>query len=196
MEKYSKLLYGLAEKQIYSSALEEYTEAGSDFINDWLRFGSRSKDTAILSADEEAAELLSDYDKMHDFNGYAFRVAEYPRGVYGQAVQEGDIVADKGFMSASALPVNCVGWKEGWTRQFSKTRGDQIIVIFDKNVPKKIAGTGFLIDHILVKPRTPLNVVSITPADDLKGNPVLIVSVSRAKSARRIKDIFTGKVII
>ncbi|WP_413726474.1 dermonecrotic toxin domain-containing protein [Sodalis sp. RH16] len=196
MEKYSKLLYGLAEKQIYSSALEEYTEAGSDFINDWLRFGTRSKDTAILSADEEAAELLSDYDKMHDFNGYAFRVAEYPRGVYGQAVQEGDIVADKGFMSASALPVNCVGWKEGWTRQFSKTRGDQIIVIFDKNVPKKIAGTGFLIDHILVKPRTPLNVVSITPADDLKGNPVLIVSVSRAKSARRIKDIFTGKVII
>ncbi|XBS69421.1 DUF6543 domain-containing protein [Acerihabitans sp. KWT182] len=194
-ERYLKLLQDLAEKQIFSSALEEYTESGSDLINNWLRFGIKPTNAAVLSADEEAAELLSDYEKMHDFDGYAFRAVEYPAGIYGQSVQTGDIVMDKGFMSASALPVNCIGWKESWTRQFSKIRGDRIIVIFDKDVPKKIAGTGFLIDHILIKPRTPLKVVSITPADDLKGKPVYIVCVNRARNAASVKDIFTGKTL-
>ncbi len=193
IEKYSNLLCSLAEKQINSPALEEYTESGSDFINDWLRFGTRSINEETLHADEEAAELLSDYENMHDFDSYAFRTVEYPAGVYGQSVREGDIVIDKGFMSASALPGNCIGWKESWTKQFSKTKGDQIIIIFDKNVPKKIAGTGFLIDHILIKPMTALKVVSITPADDIKGNPVYIVGVSRAQSAPSAKDIFTGR---
>ncbi len=193
IERYSNVLCDLAKNQVSSSVLEEYTEAGNDVINNWLRFGIDSSYSGSSSANEEVTLLLQDYEKLNDYNSYAFRSVEYPAGIYGRQIVEGDVIADKGFMSASALAGNSIGWKDSWSRNIVETKGEHIIMVFDKNIPKKNAGTGFLVDHILIKPRTPLKVVSIMIATDTKGIPVRIVCVNKSMGSRLLKDIYSGK---
>ena len=188
------LLTSLAKMQVSSQAVEDYTEAGSDLINNWLRFGVREPQTDIASLEYEVRSLLEDYEKLHDFEQYAYRSVTTPAGVYGRNILIGDTVMDKGFMSASALPINSIEWKNSWTKNISPA-GDQVIMVFDKNVPKKVAGSGFLVDHILLKPRTRLKVVSIMPAVDTRGAPVRIVCVNRDRGRRPVKDIFSGAVL-
>ncbi|NDL63484.1 dermonecrotic toxin domain-containing protein [Acerihabitans arboris] len=190
--RYGDMLIGMAHKAVYSPVIEEFTEAGSDFINNWLRFGDDDIDVVSARASEEAQKMLAEYALLNDWGPFAYRSAIYPTGVYGGLIKEGDVIIDRGFMSASAIPINSIEWLNNWTRNIARIKGDRVIMIFDKSVPKKIASNDFLTDHVLVKPGTPLKVLSIYAARDAKGDGVFVVGVSRGTGAEGVKDIFTG----
>ncbi len=191
-EQISSQLMELARQQVASAVIDEYTEAGSDVINDWLRFGRDALTNEIPTARDEAQNMLAAAGRLKDFGGYAYRSVECPRAVYANAIKEGDMIMDRGFMSASAIPINCLKWRSGWTRNTSKVTGASVIMVFDASVPKKIASTSFLVDHILIQPRTALRVMSMTSAVDNKGERVTIVCVSKGWIGGVIKDIFSG----
>ncbi|TKI06863.1 dermonecrotic toxin domain-containing protein [Martelella alba] len=183
----------LAKKQVHSPALEDYTEAGSDAINNWLRFDAVRHDPAYADAGVEARLLLRDFDKLYNYDGYAYRSANFPAGVYGKKIVTGDVVLDKGFMSASALPGNSIEWKDQWSKTIARSANDQVIFVIDRHVPKKVAGTGFLVDHLLLKPGTALKIVEIMAAEDRHGMPVKVICVASGVEHRLAKDIFSGE---
>lgn len=191
-ERYTDVLADMARKAVSSPSIEEYTQADSDFINSWLRDDIDAVDGQHLSAREEAAHMLTEYQNLNDYDGLAYRAVIFPEGVYRGIIQEGDVVADRGFMSASALSINSFDWLNSWTKNTVKIKGDMAIMILDKNVPKKIASTDFLVDHILVKPGTALRVYKIRQAVQKKYGPILLVGVGRGSDYSGLKDIFTG----
>lgn len=190
--EYTDVLSEMVKKAGNVQVIEEFTEAGSDFINNWLRFGIDDVDAGGVRASDAAADMLAEYAQLDEFDKPAYRSATYPAGVYNQKIKAGDSVADRGFMSASALPTNSVEWLNNWTRNVARISGDRVIMIFDKSVRKKIASSDFLIDHLLVQPGTPLKVESIRTVQNIAGENVCLVGVSQGSGADGLKDIYSG----
>lgn len=193
MNHYTEILAALARRQVQSAVVEDFSEAGSDFINDWLRFGIDGVNEASVRASAEARRMLRDYQGLEDYNQPVYRSVYCPPGVYGDLVKEGDIVMDKGFMSASALPVNSIAWRESWSKHRAGSPADEaVMLIVDSNAPKKVASTHLLIDHIIIPPDTRLIVQSITPILDFAGRQVTIVCLSLGEKKGVVKDLYSG----
>ncbi len=195
MEKYTPMLKELALHQIGLPAIEAYSEAGSDFVNRWLRFGIDSVNEMSVKASAEARAMLLEYSNLKDFTHPVYRAVYCPPGVYGGLIKEGDVIMDQGFMSASALPLNSLEWKTGWSKGVSHPRDVPVIFIIDSQVGKKIASTHLLLDHIIIRPRTPCKVESISSVLDAKGQQVSVVCLSQGEDGEGVKDIYSGAMV-
>lgn len=175
--------------------LAEYIEGGSGLykiINDHLREISSSEEGERLSD-----ELKDAYSKLNFYNAPAYRSVVVPVGTYGEKIKINDVVMDKGFMSASALPGNSIDWLEKWTSQEHRYGIEKIILVFDETTSKKMAAGGMLPDHILIAPNTPVKVKEIHV---INGRPERdVITLIRLKSSEHpfrhpIKDIFSGDI--
>ncbi|TCV96575.1 hypothetical protein EDC52_10415 [Biostraticola tofi] len=187
-----ELLCELAANQIDSPDIDEFNAAGSDRVNNFLR--DINQISMPADATDAASAMLDIYEKMQDFPGRAYRVMTTAAGVYGAKIGVGDIVMDKGFMSASALPVNCLDWKNSWVRKQTAVDSDMVILIIESGTPKKNAGSAFLPDHILVKPNTLLRVENMLDSQDDEGHEIKIISLSHGWRGTEVKNIFSGEV--
>ncbi|MEA9390299.1 DUF6543 domain-containing protein [Acerihabitans sp. TG2] len=193
IEKYSPMLMDFAKQQTDFPAIEAYSEAGSDFVNNWLRFGIDSTDDVSVTASTEAQIMLGEYANLKDYIFPVYRAVYCPPEVYGGLIVEGDVIMDKGFMSASALPLNSLEWENSWSKnQAAHVRDVPVIFIVDRKVGKKIASTHLLLDHILIPPKTLLKVERISAVSDASGREVSVVCLSQGKRAGPVKNIYSG----
>ncbi|MBF8743720.1 RHS repeat-associated core domain-containing protein, partial [Pseudomonas guariconensis] len=191
-----EMLSRLASKSNDLPALMTYTEGGNDayrLLNGHLR--------GTLSVGEEdefrqthpnfVEELRDEVSVLEDYEGVAYRMLTVPTGVYGNEIRENDVVIDQGYMSASALLRNTIGWGD-WATRLAGEGADQVALVLDETVPKKMAPTTILADHILISPLTQLKVKEISKAS----SGTTVVRLKSADHAYRhdLKDIYSGEV--
>lgn len=135
-------------------SLTEYTEAGSDEINNTLR-------TQVDPSQypPNVKEFLSDLAEQADYDGKGYRYAFVTsEGANKLKNGVGAVFRDAGVQSASSQPFNAKDWGV-WAEGTIATRDKQaVIYVFDESIPKKNLSTGILLDHIAVEPDTSLEV--------------------------------------
>ncbi|ORL57472.1 hypothetical protein B7H17_26595 [Pseudomonas putida] len=191
-----EVLKWLASKINDLPALMIYAEGGNDayrLLNGHLR-------GTLSEGDEEqfrqtypnlVQDLKNDSSELEDYEGVAYRMLKVPTGVYGGTIKENDVVVDPGYMSASKLLRNTIGWQD-WSARLGGEGGDQVALLLDETVPKKLAPTSILADHILVTPYTQLKVKEISKAS----SGMIVVRLKGASHPDRhdLKDIYSGDV--
>ncbi|UBM27365.1 RHS repeat protein [Pseudomonas sp. p1(2021b)] len=191
-----EILGQLASKSKDLPALMIYTEGGNDayrLLNGHLRgtLSDGDEEQFRQSYPNLVKELKDEVSGLEDYEGVAYRMLTVPPGVYGRQIRENDVVIDQGYMSASALLRNTTGWGD-WATTLAGTGDDQVALVLDETVPKKMAPTTFLADHILITPYTQLKVKEISKT----GNGMMVVRLKGADHAYRhdVKDIYSGEV--
>jgi hypothetical protein len=123
-------------------------------------------------------------------------------GVFGQLIKVGNIVTDPGYMSTSVAPGNAVNWLETWSDLSPDAREGQqrVLLGFDEQIPKKMASTDFLPDHVLIKPLMHLRVTDIHSVQLPQPDPdsqVTVVGLTLANdfSRHKIRDIGSGRIL-
>jgi len=190
-------LENIALKMVELPTLAEYVEGGNGVyhkINSYLRnLESRSRSTADL-----VKGLAGEFDELKDYFDVAYRGVKTAEGVFGRKIKIGDVVVDQGYMSASAIVRNSINWLEGWVDSVTEAP-EKVMFIISKDVPKKIAGTGMLADHVLVKPGELVKVSAIHTISIASGGSAFkIVGLKPVGDIENhdIKNIHTGELLM
>lgn len=171
----------LSQERTYSPALEDFTEAGNDGINQYLRYGRGDYSSQVVA-------LKNEYEKLKDYEGFSYRIMTIPTTRI-ESLDAGDIVADRGFASSSANFDNAKEWLAD--RYIRKSRRSKyMVIIYSKEIRKKIAGTSLLTDHILIAPGERLKICGKSEIDD-----ITYLGVSSYQGPDFPTDIFTGEVV-
>lgn len=177
--------------------ISEFSEGGNDFyrgVNDHLRRIKR--DSIKLSAGINA--MGEEFNILNAYSGAAYRAVKTDEGIYGTKIRKGDVVMDAGYMSASAIPRHGIRWLEGWTDQLTNN-AEPVMFVLDKDIPKKVAGDGFLADHLLVGPGELAKVSEIhyLPATSSR-KKLTVVGLKPVGHVERhdVRDIQTGKKLV
>lgn len=182
-------LINLASNMHESPILDEYIEAGNQGINNFLRYGV---DTKSGQYEKDATELQNAYNELIDYRDFSYRIINVPLERYN-TIKKGDILVDKGFSSSSALIKNAQEWSS--SGYIKSVKGDiKLLIVYDKDVNKKIAGNSFLTDHIITPPREKVQVVNVHPIDDRTVFAILGVTSYSGKTIP--KDIYSGKDVL
>ncbi|WP_157861794.1 hypothetical protein [Erwinia tasmaniensis] len=171
----------LSQEMTDSPALADFTEAGNEGINQYLRYAKGDYSSQV-------AELMNEYEKLKDYEGFSYRVMTMPAARI-ELLTVGNIVLDKGFASSSAIFNNAKEWLADKYIRKSK-RNKYIVIVYGKEIRKKIAGTSLLTDHILISPGEKLNICAKSEVDG-----VTYLGVSRYRGPDRPTDIYTGNVV-
>ncbi|MCL6703675.1 RHS repeat-associated core domain-containing protein [Pseudomonas sp. T1.Ur] len=182
----------------------EYAEGGdgvSDHLNSYLRGVPIERNVADLRQTAMAVrQMRAEVERQPDYFGFAYRAARGPAETFGKHIKVGSTVVDAAFMSASVIPHSAIQWLETWTdRRPDATPGQQrVLLVFDRQVRKKVAATDFLADHVLIPPLTLLQVTKIHtirpgPADA----GVTVVKLKPAVHADRhkVRSLWDGRVL-
>ncbi|MHA1057142.1 RHS repeat domain-containing protein [Enterobacter mori] len=187
----------------FESILQVYAEAGSGMFK---KVNNHLRGIKDYSANGEVTETIRDINKIFphlpEYPHYAYRAFVADKGGYGQNIKEGDIIMDHGYMSLSTSEFSPFEWHENWL-QNEGNDSSRVIFILDLSIKKKIAFTGFLPDHLLVAPDTPLQVTTIKSVQR-SGNEqqsMLFVGLSKAPEnigelhSTEVKNIYTGTIM-
>ncbi|MFJ5299583.1 RHS repeat domain-containing protein [Pseudomonas sp. NPDC088368] len=193
----SQRLNDVVAKMNEQPMLAEYVSGGDGVyrdINSHLRGLEKGSDSTLAAIDE----LASEYEQLNDFSEVAFRAVKTNNGIYGNKIKPGDVVRDAGYMSASALVRNSINWLEEWTNNLTENP-EQVMFLMSKEIPKKVAGTAMLGDHILLSPGEFLKVGEIHRLPSTSSRKALtIVRLKPVGHIERhdIKDIQTGESVM
>ncbi|MFU9139120.1 hypothetical protein [Erwinia tasmaniensis] len=169
--------------------LDDYIKAGNVGINDYLRYG---KDTSTGEYAREAFELGEAYNGLKSYDDFSYRIMVMPHERV-ESLGVGDIVADKGFSSSSALPKNAKEWlNSSYIKEHAGIGDDFIFIVYDKDIPKKIAGNHFLTDHILIRPGEKIKIIA-KDTINTQGRSVTIIGAVRYEGDMPSSDIYTGR---
>lgn len=164
-EHFSQSLEDLisGSKAEHSQALEKYTEGGSAEINSELRAKSDPNEYS-----EELKKLLSDLDNQADYRGPAFRYSYVSaEGAKKLKAGVGKVFRGPAIQSSSSQPSNVKGWST-WAKDDPLTQNNQpVIYIFNESIPKKNLSSGFLVDHVAIKPNVSLEVLATKEKDGI-----------------------------
>ncbi|OKO47992.1 hypothetical protein BMH52_13605 [Pseudomonas sp. BTN1] len=164
-EHFSQSLEDLinGSKAEHSQALGKYTEGGSAEINSELRAKSDPNEYS-----EELKKLLSDLDNQADYRGPAFRYSYVSaEGAKKLKAGVGKVFRGPAIQSSSSQPSNVKGWST-WAKDDPLTQNNQpVIYIFNESIPKKNLSSGFLVDHVAIKPNVSLEVLATKEKDGI-----------------------------
>ncbi|MFS2157632.1 RHS repeat domain-containing protein [Pseudomonas sp. Pseusp122] len=198
-EEMGQMLEVLASLENDQPILNLYSEGGSGVdvqINNFLRnIGpSDTKASALATGFAEEVKKLSDY------GGVAYRAMTTTLDLYGATIKKGDIVSDSGYLSASVMPHNVIQWMETWVgARKAPLRRNNLLLVIDKDIPKKVAATSVVKDHVLVLPNELMKVKSIhrvlTPVSEA---PLTVVALRPVNdmTGRSVKEIKSGKLLL
>ncbi|MFZ4214326.1 hypothetical protein ACOZB2_23220, partial [Pantoea endophytica] len=183
---------------VESMILSEYVQADNNthiMINSWLRRGNCSEPGARLHA-----ELCHAMKFMDDYNGYAYRAITVPAGVYGKKIKTGNLILDKGIMSAFALPQNAIHWMEFWLERnlFCSTPSEFVFFIFDESIHKKKASDELIPDNILINPGELFcisEMIFIEGDDTVQSATLVVLKKALAHDEVVVKDIYSGNIL-
>lgn len=186
VEKLSYLASNMVEDK---PVLDDYIKAGNDGVNNYLRYG---QDTSTGEYAREAVELGEEYNELNSYDDFSYRIMVMPRERV-ESLDVGDIVADKGFSSSSALLNNAKDWiNSNYIKEYADIGDDFILIVYDKDIPKKIAGNHFLIDHILIHPSEKIKIITKATINT-QGKSVTIIGAVKYKGDIPSSDIYTGQ---
>lgn len=198
-EEMGRMLERLAALENDLPILNLYSEGGSGVdvqINNFLRnIGAPDAEASSL-----AAGLAAEVQHLNDYRGVAYRAMTTTPGLYGKTIKKGDIVSDSGYLSASVLPHNVINWMETWVAARKTTvRKNNLLLVIDKEIPKKVAATSVVKDHVLVLPNELMKVKSIhkVPTDDSEA-PLTVVALRPINdvTGRPVKEIKSGNLLL
>ena len=193
-----KLNY-LASNSQDGPTLREYAE-GDTGLSDQINNHLRGLPTTTRNIEEVVKTFKAEVAALPEYKGEAYRAFRAGKDVFNGVIREGHTVADQGFMSASVVPHNVVHWLESWADNKTDVVEDQqrVLICFDESVPKKIAATGFLFDHLLVVPMTQLKVKEIRTVVSEGRQSVTIVGLKYAgeNNMKEVRNIRTGTVLL
>lgn len=187
-KKFSDELTDLIQKskaEEYQS-LSEYTEAGSDEINDVLR-----KQTNPDLYPQNVKEFLSDFAKQSDYNGVSYRYAHVsPEGAKSLKSGVGKVFRDTGVQSASTQASNAKDWNIWADNIKPAEKTIPVVYIFDEYIPKKNLSNSMLPDHVAVPPDTSLEVL----ATKEKNGVLYVYFGGPTKMPKQRYNLFDGSV--
>lgn len=164
--------------------IENYSHAGSDFVNVPLRAGVRTP---------ELEQFLVEFNQLNPYEGKAYRSAFITaEGAKRIKDSVGKIFHDPGVQSASATIRNSVEW-EGWAKGMVKGKGhatQQVVYVFDESVPKMNLSTSLLKDHVAIGPGEFMKVMAVK---EQEGKLFVYIS-SPTKTPNQVFNIFDGEV--
>lgn len=180
--------------------LNEYAEGGNG-VSDQINYYLRGLETSEANIENIVATFKAEVETLPDYQGEAYRALRVNGEVFGQSLKVGHIVADQGYMSASVVPHSVISWLESWADHKPDAKDDQqrVLLVFDDQTPKKVAATGFLADHLLIKPLTQLKVKEIhSMVSELSGSKVTVVGLQLADdtNSHKTRDLRSGKVLL
>lgn len=137
---------------------------------------------------------------LADYKDVAYRAISVNKNIYSDKIRKGDIVKDKGYMSASVNVFNSRKWAEEWAAGDTYNPEQEInIFVLDNTVTKKVASTSVLADHLIVSPELEFEVTDISLIPGLETNesqPLKIITLSSPIYADKykIKNIHSGDI--
>ncbi|WP_289347113.1 hypothetical protein [Pantoea stewartii] len=186
LKKLSYLASNMVEDK---PVLDDYIESGNDGVNNYLRYG---QDTSSGEYAREAVELGEAYNELNSYDDFSYRIIVMPHERV-ESLGVGDIVADKGFSSSSALINNAKDWiNSNYIKEYANIGDDFILIVYDKDIPKKIAGNHFLIDHILIHPSEKIKIIT-KDTINTQGKSVTIIGAVKYEGNMPSSDIYTGQ---
>ncbi|VVO00742.1 RHS repeat domain-containing protein [Pseudomonas fluorescens] len=178
--------------------LDEYAEGGNG-VSDQINYFLRGMETSEADIKNIVATFNSEVETLPDYQGEAYRAMRVAAGVFGHSIKVGSIVADQGYMSASVVPHSVISWLESWADHKPDAQADQqrVLMVFDGQIPKKVAATAFLADHLLIKPLTLLKVKEIHSVES-EGRKVTVVGLQLAgdTSSHKLRDLRSGQILL
>ncbi|MGL5006628.1 MAG: hypothetical protein ACRC53_04430 [Plesiomonas sp.] len=188
-----EVIYGKNKHELES--ISDYTSGGSDAINSFLRGGETQLRQDTSNIKQTIAQMLTEYDALEDYSNYSYRVMN-TRSSAADGFSKGDIITDKGFVSSSAILTNANNWHaNSWLKTRKKPGDTTLLIIYNPDIEKKIAGNNLLVDHILIKPNTKCEIQKVTNIITTEGENIRVIAVVPNKKNTVAKDIYTGDAI-
>ncbi|WP_294737208.1 DUF6543 domain-containing protein [uncultured Pseudomonas sp.] len=164
-QKFSDDLTNLARQskaERYQS-MSQYTEAGSDEINNVLR---NQPDKNLYP--KEVKDFLSDFNAQADYTGTSYRYAHINQeGAEALKKGVGKVFRDKGVQSASTQAINVKQWDTWAAGNVSPKAEKPVIYVFDDSIKMKNLSSGLLPDHVAVPPDVSLEVLATKEKDGI-----------------------------
>lgn len=167
-------------------SLSDYTEAGSDEINEVLR-----TQVDPNNYPPSVSEFLSDLSEQADYNGKAYRYTFVTsEGADKLKNGVGKVFRDSGVQSASTQAFHAKDW-ETWANGTLYVKDRQpVIYIFDESITKKNLSSSTLPDHVALEPETSVEV----SATKIKDGILYVSFKSPAKLPSQRYNLFDGRV--
>ncbi|TGC20887.1 RHS repeat-associated core domain-containing protein [Escherichia sp. E1130] len=182
--------------------LHEYAEGGNgeyQKVNNFLR-GIEQSENDNRDGEKLSKDLGMIVPYLADYKDVAYRAISVNKNIYSDKIRKGDIVKDKGYMSASVNVFNSRKWAEEWAAGDTYNPEQEInIFVLDNTVTKKVASTSVLADHLIVSPELEFEVTDISLIPGLETNesqPLKIITLSSPIYADKykIKNIHSGDI--